>query len=160
MSNTDHDENLTITAEDPRGEDAARLIGELCSELSARYDNAPSPFHPEDVLGARAVFLIARLGMEAVGCGALRRIDDATVEIKRMYVAPAGRRRGIARGILSELERRAAEFGYGAVRLETGDRQEEAIGLYDSAGYMRIAPYGAYVGCPFSVCYEKRISRE
>jgi len=72
-----------------------------------------------------------------------------------MYVASAGRRRGISRRILAELERIATEFGYSMVRLETGIHQAEAMGLYESAGYQRIAAFGPYVGSAISVYYEK-----
>lgn len=105
----------------------------------------------------RAVFLVARLSGQPVGCGALRRFDDHTAEIKRMYVAPAGRRQGIARRILMELERHAHEFGYRAIRLETGVRQPDAQRLYESLGYQRIAAFGPYAGNPTSVCYERVI---
>ena len=103
----------------------------------------------------RTVFLVVRLGGQPVGCGALRQIDEDTAEIKRMYVAPAGRRQGMARRILIELERRALSFGYRAIRLETGIRQPEAQHLYESLGYQRIAGFGPYIGNPTSVCYEK-----
>ena len=121
------------------------------------YGSPPSPFSPSDVSAPRTAFLVARLGTRPVGCGAIRRIDDTTAEIKRMYVAPAGRRRGIARRILAELERRAADFAYRTVRLETGIHQHEAIGLYESAGYRRIPAFGHYVGSAISVCYEKAL---
>jgi hypothetical protein len=74
-----------------------------------------------------------------------------------MYVAPDGRRRGIARRILQTLEQLAAGFNYRAIRLETGLEQPEAIGLYESSGYHRIAPYGHHKGDPRSVCFEKAI---
>ena len=108
-------------------------------------------------MASRAIFLLARLRGQPVGCGALRRFDDHTAEIKRMYVTPAARRQGIARRILIELERHAREFSYRAVRLETGIQQPEAQRLYESLGYQRIAAFGHYVGNPTSVCYEKII---
>ena len=74
-----------------------------------------------------------------------------------MYVAPAARRHGIARRILSELERLAAAHGYSRVILETGTRQPEALALYEAAGYQRTANYGRYVGNPEAVCFEKRL---
>jgi hypothetical protein len=83
---------LTICADDPIGETAQQLIQALCSEMSERYGRPPSPFSSAERTEAREVFLVARLAGHAVGCGALRRIDDEKAEIKRMYVAPAGRR--------------------------------------------------------------------
>ena len=72
-----------------------------------------------------------------------------------MYVAPAGRRKGIARRILVELEQQAQAFSYRAIRLETGIRQPEAQCLYEALGYRRIAAFGPYVGNPMSICYER-----
>lgn len=76
-----------------------------------------------------------------------------------MYVAPDVRRGGVGRGLLAEMERLAIEFGYRILRLETGNRQPEAIALYESSGFRRIAPYGCHVGDPLSVCFEKSVNR-
>lgn len=147
--------SVTITPEDAGGATAQQLITALCAELSKRYDNPRSPFSPGDASAPRTVFLVARLDGEPVGCGGLRRIDDTTAEIKRMYVAPSGRRRGIARRLLAELERTALGFGYHVLRLETGIYQDEAMGFYQSCGYQRIPAFGHYIGSAISVCYEK-----
>jgi putative acetyltransferase len=146
---------LTIEAADPIGEVARGLIHDLCAEMSERYGAPPSPFSPSEAAMPRTVFLVARLSGQPVGCSALRRFDDDTAEIKRMYVAPGGRRKGIARRILVELERHAREFGYCAIRLETGIRQPEAQRLYESLGYRRIDAFGPYIGNPTSICYER-----
>jgi putative acetyltransferase len=151
-------DEVTLAPDDAGGDTAQKLIHALCSELSQRYGTPPGPFSPSDASAPRTAFLVARLGTQPVGCGAIRRIDDTTAEIKRMYVAPDGRRRGIARRILAELERRATDFGYRTVRLETGIHQHEAIGFYESSGYRRIAAFGHYVGSAISVCYEKALN--
>lgn len=148
---------LTISADDPIGETARNLIHDLCAEVGARYGTPPSPFSLSEAAAERTIFLIARLDNQPVGCGAIRRIDEDAAEVKRMYVAPAGRRRGIARRILAELERSAVDFGYRAIRLETGILQPEAQRLYESCGYKRIAAFGHYVGNQTSVCYEKEL---
>jgi GNAT superfamily N-acetyltransferase len=148
---------LTVAEEDPHGEAATRLMNELCSELSVRYGAPASPFSPVEALAPRAAFVVARLGDVPIGCGALRRIDDTAVEVKRMYVAPSGRRKGVARRILSELERLADSFGYRAIRLETGAESPEAIALYDASEYVRIAPFGRYIGNTRSICFEKKL---
>jgi len=148
---------LTVTIHDPNGEVATRLIQDLCSELSERYGTPPSAFSPDEVLAPRTAFVVARLGGQPIGCGALRRLDESTGEVKRMYVVPNGRRRGIARRILQALEQFAAGFNYRAIRLETGLEQPEAIGLYESSGYHRVAPYGHHKDDPRSVCFEKAI---
>jgi len=149
---------LTITEDDPVGPTARKLIHDLCAELGARYGTPPNPFSPSEVATAGTAFFVACLDGQPIGCGAVRRIDGATAEIKRMYVSPAGRRQGIARRILLELERRAVGFGYRTIRLETGTGQPEAQRLYESLGYRRIAAFGPYVGNAQSVCFEKTIA--
>ena len=146
---------LSIASDDPIGETARKLIHELCEELSGRYGAPPSPFSPSEAARKRTIFLVARLGGEPVGCAALRRIDDLTAEVKRMYVAPSGRRKGIARRLMAALEDHAAKFNYRAIRLETGILQPEAQRLYESCGFKHIPAFGAYVHDPRCVCYEK-----
>ena len=150
---------LSVGMEDARGADAARLIDGLCAELSERYHRPPSPFLPEEAMTARTAFVVARWNGEPVGCGALRQIDDTTVEVKRMYVTPDMRRRGISRRILVKLETLAAGFSYERIILETGTFQPEALALYHAAGYRRTANYGRYVGNPEAHCFEKEVER-
>jgi putative acetyltransferase len=157
MSDCPPERVLLLEEADPIGETARQLIDELCTEMSARYGSPPSPFSSAEATASRTAFVVARLGERAIGCGALRLLDAYTAEVKRMYVAPAGRRQGVARRILMDLERRARDFGYRAIRLETGIRQPEAQRLYESLGYQRIDAFGPYAGNPLSVCYEKII---
>lgn len=89
--------------------------------------------------------------------GALRPIDERTAEVRRMYVLPLHRRFGVARLILAELERRALDFGYRVLRLETGFRQHAALRLYDACGFKRIDAFAPYTHDPTSVCFEKSI---
>jgi len=93
-----------------------------------------------------------------VACGAYRPMSPDVAEIKRMYVDPDYRCRGLGRRILRELEGRARRDGYARARLETGTLQPEAIRLYERAGYHRIDCYGLYVGNPRSVCFEKDLA--
>ncbi|MEU5905206.1 GNAT family N-acetyltransferase [Micromonospora sp. NPDC047527] len=94
---------------------------------------------------------------QAVACGGLQSLDAATGEIKRMYVRPAHRGRGIARQLLAALEELAFRQGHSVVCLETGTYLPAALGLYASCGYDRIPVYGEYVGNPYSVCFAKRL---
>ena len=149
---------VQLEAVDAAALEARQLIDALCAELQERYGTPASPFSPEEARGPRGAFIVARVADKAVGCGAFRPLDHTTAEIKRMYVAPDGRRRGVARAVLRELERRALTIGYHTVRLETGIYQPEAIGLYESEGYQRIEPYGHHIGEEISVCYEKVLS--
>jgi GNAT superfamily N-acetyltransferase len=95
------------------------------------------------------VVLIARDGTgAAVGCGALRALGNGVAEVKRMYVPPTHRGRGISTHVLAGLEAAARRRGWTTLRLETGPRQPEAVGLYERAGYRPIPAFGAYAGAP------------
>jgi putative acetyltransferase len=84
-------------------------------------------------------------------------MDEQCAEVRRMYVAPSLRRKGIGRQLLATLERIALQFGYSTLRLETGVRQAEAIALYESRGFYRIPAYGVHVDDPLSICFEKKL---
>jgi GNAT superfamily N-acetyltransferase len=94
---------------------------------------------------------------EPIACGAIRRRDGDAAEIKRMYVRPAARGRGISRVILRELEATAIRYGYRALVLETGVRQPEAMALYESHGYTQIPNFGFYKSSPLSRCYRRQL---
>jgi GNAT superfamily N-acetyltransferase len=127
--------------------DVQRLAADQQAEIRARYDGAGEPGTPSsaDV----SVVLVARDDTgAAVGCGALRSLGNGVAEVKRMYVAPGARGRGAARAVLAGLEQAARERGWTTLRLETGPRQPEAVGLYLSAGYRSIPAFGGYAGAP------------
>ena len=90
-----------------------------------------------------------------VGCGAIKVFGMETMEIKRMYVSPESRNKGIASGILKELEKWSMELLYDKCILETGKRQPDAIRLYTKSGYKPIPNYGQYLGVENSVCFGK-----
>lgn len=93
----------------------------------------------------------------AVGCGAIKEYEKGTAEIKRMFVRPERRGRGIAGEILAALEVWASELGFSQCVLETGLKQPEAVGLYQKSGYETIPNYGQYAGVENSVCMRKSI---
>jgi GNAT superfamily N-acetyltransferase len=135
---------------------AAALADELLDRYAGRTGSGGEPpasdFEPPD-----GVFLVGYEDGEPVGCGGVCRYDERTAEIRRMYVIPAARGRGLSRVLLAALEDEGRRLGYSAVRLETGDGQPEALRLYESAGYEPIARYGPYVEDERSVCFEKRL---
>ncbi len=88
-------------------------------------------------------------------CGAFKKFEDDTVEIKRMYTHPDFRRKGLATAIVKELEEWAKELNYKKAVLETSLEQNEALSVYEKSGYTRIPNYGQYIGIEKSVCYEK-----
>jgi len=101
--------------------------------------------------------VLAYDGELAIGCGAFRPYETGTVEIKRMFVQPEQRGKGIAGLILGELEKWAAELQITTCVLETGKKQPEAIRLYEKSGYTIIPSYGQYVNIENSVCLKKII---
>ena len=140
---------------------ALRLITALNAELAAEY-NDPTANHfrldADEVAPDRGAFLIAWSGSEAVGCGAIRRLDDDSAEIKRMYVASDRRGRGAGRRILEALESEARRLGVHRIVLETGNRQAPALALYRSYGFVEIPAYGEYINSPAtSICLAKEV---
>jgi putative acetyltransferase len=152
----------TIKVVNPQGEDALSLLREAAIEARALYpelhsEGAPLPGNSPTPPGG--TYVIAYEIDMPVGCGALRPIDSATVEVRRMYVLKSARCSGVARKILASLEVSAARMGYKVMRLETGNRQLPAMALYESYGFERIAPFGEYANDPTSVCYEKHVAQ-
>jgi GNAT superfamily N-acetyltransferase len=146
---------------------AAALVAALDADLDERYredDLEDEPDHAflnllhADVAPPTGAFLVAYLDGEPAGCGAVRGHGDGVAEVKRMYVTPDARGRGVARALLAALEVQAAALGYTRLVLETGTRQHEAMALYESAGWTPIPPYGAYRDSALSRCYEKPVS--
>jgi putative acetyltransferase len=152
--------NVAITAEPFDSADARRLVGALDAELSLLY--APEQrfgpnLKPQHLSPGQGTFLVARTAGKAIGCGALRRLDADSGEVKRMYVEPGMRGRGVAKQILVSLEAAAVELRLGRLVLETGIHQLEAIALYRGAGFHAVTCWGEYAGTPTSVCFEKAI---
>jgi GNAT superfamily N-acetyltransferase len=152
--------NVTVAIEPFDSPEARRLVGALDAELSILYrpDQRFGPnLKAEHLSPGLGTFLLARTDGRAIGCGALRRVDADSGEVKRMYVEPEMRGRGVARQILDRLEAAAMELKLSRLVLETGIHQAEAIALYQKAGFVPVPCWGEYVGASTSVCYEKRI---
>lgn len=142
--------------------DAMRLIDEVQAEYVVRYGGRDeTPLDPLMFEPPAGSFYVGYAEGEPVATGAWRRTDVAalgtseTAEIKRMYVAPQARGRGLARLMLAHLEASAGGYGFEAVVLETGLRQPEAMALYETSGYGPVAPFGFYKDEPLSRCYAK-----
>src|SRR5438093_8093964 len=143
--------NLEFRREDLTSTVAARMIRALNAELAERYpEEGANHFRldGEEVAEGRGAFLVTYDNGNPVACGAIRRIDADTAEIKRMYVEPHSRGRGIGRRLLITLETEGRRLGVKRLVLETGVRQPEAVGLYERAGFIRVSPFGEYVGSP------------
>lgn len=140
---------------------AAALIAALNDELAAMYNN-PAANHftldAADVAPGHGAFLVAYSEGQPVGCGAIRRIGEGIAEVKRMYVAPEWRGRGVGRTLLEALEAEARQLGVTRIVLETGNLQQSALALYRRCGFAVIDLFGEYVDSPeTSVCMGKEI---
>jgi len=141
---------------------ANSLIQSLNFELSKLYpEEGANHFRlgPEEVAEGRGGFYLAYFDGQPIGRGAVRLLDADTAEIKRMYVAPEARGRGVGRALLDSLESDARRLGALRLVLETGERQAEALALYARAGFSRIPAFGEYAGSPLSVCLAKPLQR-
>jgi GNAT superfamily N-acetyltransferase len=127
--------------------DAAVLVHALHGEMAAIYDglDMDAPTMPKtraaDLRAPRGTFLVGYEAGEPICCGGVKRLDERHCELKRMYVVPHARGRGVARRMLGALEDAAAELGYTVARLVTGPRQPAAQHLYESAGYVVIGNF-------------------
>ena len=124
-----------------------KLVAEALADLSLRYggsgDDTPVAMTDFEPPGGR--FLVAELDGDPVGCAGWRRHGN-DAELKRMFTLASARGRGVARRMLAAVEDSARAAGCRRLILETGDRQPEAIALYESAGYRRIPDFGYYAG--------------
>lgn len=152
---------ITITRAGLTDDVSRALITELNAELSGMYPE-PGANHfgldPQEVAPGRGAFLVVYLDGAPVGCGAVRRLDEQTGELKRMYVAPAARGTGLGRRLVDALEAEARALGLRRLVLETGTRQHAAIALYRATGFEPIPLYGEYLGSPdTSICLGKAL---
>jgi len=149
-------EALTIQVVDTTNQDLLTLIGQLDDYLYTLYP--PEEVFVVDVDQPQAdgiVFALAHWNGKAAGCGAYRQLDGQSAELKRIYVDPSYRNKGIASRILTFLEQEAARAGFSSLLLETGPMQTESIALYKKLGFYDIEPFGAYIDCPSSICMKK-----
>jgi GNAT superfamily N-acetyltransferase len=141
-------------------------VEEVQLEYVARYGSRDdTPLQPGYFEPPAGAFFVGYLDDVAVATGAWRRRTDveyvgttACTELKRMYVAPAGRGLGLARAMLTHLEQTARAAGAEVMVLETGTEQPEALALYASSGYEPIAGFGYYRNSPLNRCLARRIS--
>ena len=138
--------------------DVARMVEHVQAEYVRRYggpDGAAidvAEFAPPD-----GVFLVGLLDGVPVATGGWRGLPDGRAEIKRMYVSPAVRRRGLSKRMLAELERTAAAAGIREVVLNTGPSQPEAVALYRQSGYLPVPGFGHYACHPKALFFGKTL---
>ncbi len=135
---------------------ALELRRELLADLGERYGAGELGARPgpDDLV---ASLVVRDADGAPLGIAALRPFDARTLEIKRMYVRPAARRRGVAVALLAALEDEARRLGAQRIVLETGTAQPEAMALYERCGYTPIPRYEPYIDNPRSRCYERAL---
>ena len=147
---------MHIAVETPNQSEVLELIAELDAYQHSLYP--PESNHLLDLnslLQPNVLFVVARDGeRRALGCGAIV-LYPQYGEIKRMYVQPRGRGKGVAKAMLAALEAGATQRGCNTLNLETGTLQPEALALYERSGYQRCGPFGDYGDDPLSVFMRK-----
>ena len=131
---------------DPAGADARRCLRAYFAELGRRseipFDPTKGPSaEPHELRAPVGAFVIAYLGEDAIGCGAVKHHRGLASEIKRMWVAESARGLGTGRRLLDELEQLARDHGAPAARIETNEALVEAIAMYRSSGYLEVEPF-------------------
>jgi DNA-binding MarR family transcriptional regulator/GNAT superfamily N-acetyltransferase len=137
---------VQITAEAPDSTDARWCVEQYFRELAGRFETGfdPAktiPANADELTPPAGVFVVARLGGQPIGCGALKLKDRRVGEVKRMWVAADARGLGVGRRILETLEAHAREFGVSTLRLETNRTLKEAQALYRKCGYVEVKPF-------------------
>ena len=149
--------NIEFIRTDSSNPDFHQLVEELDRDLAIR-DGDEHPFYAQfNKIDSIKHVIVAYIDGIPVGCGAFKPFDAYSVEIKRMYVPVAFRKKGIASLLLTQLEYWASESGYTRAVLETGKRQFEAIALYNRNGYQPMENFGQYAGKENSVCFQKKL---
>jgi GNAT superfamily N-acetyltransferase len=138
---------------------AHHLVEQVQEEYVQRYGGRDAAVvDAAEFLPPLGIFLVADVEGEPAGCGAWRVLSSGVAEIKRVYVVPRFRRRGLAQVIVRALEVGAARAGHGAVVLNTGQEQPEALALYADLGYGPIEGYGIYACSPGAVFLGKDLA--
>ncbi len=149
--------NITLKRSSSDDPDFVALVRLLDAELAERDGDDHAFYAQFNKIDRIRHVILAMEGERTLGCGAIKAFDDNSMEVKRMYVLPEARQRGIASLVLAALEEWAREMGYTRTVLETGNRQTEAVAMYDRNGYTRIPNYGQYIGVTNSICFGKQL---
>ena len=149
---------ITLKRTNSDDADFQNLVRELDKDLAIRDGNEHSFYAQYNKIDAIKYVVVAAENDVPVGCGAIKIFEPNSMEVKRMFVPPDKRSKGIASIVLQDLELWVKELGNEKCLLETGLKQPEAIRLYEKNGYAKIPNYGQYIGMDNSVCFEKIIA--
>lgn len=147
----------TLKRTNSDNQDFQKLVFELDKDLAIKNGATNSFFAQYNKIDLIKHVVVAYEASTAVGCGAIKEYESGVMEVKRMFVLPDTRGKGIAGKILAELQVWTKELGYNKCVLETGDKMIEAIGLYKKNNFKIIPNYGQYATIASSICFEKAI---
>ncbi len=148
---------MRLVRTDSHNKDFIALVKELDAYLSITDGDDHSFYNQFNKLDLiKNVVIIYKDNIPA-GCGAIKKYDFQSMEIKRMYTRNIYRGKGIASMILENLEKWAVDLSFKRCILETGINQEEAIAIYKKRAYQFIENYGPYKGLEKSFCFEKKL---
>jgi len=150
--------DLTLIRTNSDDVDFRQLVVLLDEDLAVRDGDEHAFYAQYNKVATIKEVVVAYQNEYPVGCGAIKTFSETAVEVKRMFVHPDYRKKGIAAKILHELENRAKELGFSECVLETGKKQPEAIALYQKVGYQITPNYGQYIGVDNSVCMVKSLN--
>ncbi|RIA09833.1 N-acetylglutamate synthase-like GNAT family acetyltransferase [Flavobacteriaceae bacterium MAR_2010_72] len=149
---------LHLKRTDSNDQDFRLLVKALDADLALRDGDDHDFYKQFNTIDVIKYAVVAYEDGVPVGCGAIKMFDSNTMEIKRMFVIPEFRGKGIAGKILNALEHWASELGCNQVVLETGINQQEALALYKKSGFERISNYGQYIRVENSFCFRKTLN--
>lgn len=149
---------ITIKRTDSRNEDFQKLVDELDVDLGVYYKEEQSFYEKlNNIEKIEYAIVVYDEKDKPVGCGGIKKFSKSEAEIKRMYVLPTYRGKGIATIILSELEKWGNELKFKKCILETLKEKQYAIGFYKKNDYKIIPNFGEYINAENSVCFEKEL---
>lgn len=150
---------ITITLERPDTSDTILLIEELESHLAPFYPaTSRHGYSVEKLIKQGVAFFVIRQDGIPAGCGGVQFFGKEYGELKRMFVRPQFRGKGLAKLMLEYLENYTLQHDIPLLRLETGIHQKEAINLYQRMGYQSCPPFGEYTASPLNVFFEKKLA--
>jgi Acetyltransferase (GNAT) family. len=147
----------TLKRTNSDNQDFQKLVFELDKDLAIKNGATNNFFSQYNKIDLIQHVVVAYKAGAAAGCGAIKEYESGVMEVKRMFVLPGMRGKGIAGKILAELQVWTKELGYSKCILETGDKMIEAIGLYKKNNFRIIPNYGPYADIESSICFEKDI---
>lgn len=146
-----------ITRTNSENQDFIKLVKQLDSYLKITDGDEHEFYNQFNNIDVLKYVVVCYVDDVAVGCGAIKKFNADSMEVKRMFVSERCRNQGVAQKILIELEIWAKELGYKKCVLETGKRQVEAVKFYHKCDYIVIPNYGQYQEMENSICFEKKL---